>query len=49
VPTHHGPRSDTKQGACYKKDIEPNLTKGKTLVFTHGFSIHFKTIVPPRT
>ena len=39
---------DTKQGACYKKDIEPNLTKGKTLVFTHGFSIHFKTIVPPK-
>src|SRR5690348_2416463 len=39
---------DTKQGACYKKDIEPNLTNGKTLVFTHGFSIHFKTIVPPK-
>jgi len=39
---------DTKQGACYKKDIEPNLTAGKTLVFTHGFSIHFKTIVPPK-
>src|SRR5690348_9538306 len=39
---------DTKQGAAYKKDIEPNLTKGKTLVFTHGFSIHFKTVVPPK-
>src|SRR5712671_2960721 len=39
---------DTKQAACYKKDIEPNLTKGKTLVFSHGFSIHFKTIVPPK-
>src|ERR1700741_3900023 len=37
---------DTKQAACYEKDIEPNLTKGKTLVFSHGFSIHFKTIVP---
>ena len=24
---------DTKQAAAYKKDIEPNLTKGKTLVF----------------
>jgi ketol-acid reductoisomerase len=39
---------DTKQPAAYKKDIEPNLTKGKTLLFSHGFSIHFKTIVPPR-
>ena len=39
---------DTKQPAAYKKDIEPNLTKGKTLLFSHGFSIHFKTIVPPK-
>jgi ketol-acid reductoisomerase len=39
---------DTKQPAAYKKDIEPNLTKGKTLVFSHGFSIHYKTIVPPK-
>ena len=40
---------DTKQPAAYKKDIEPNLAPGKTLVFTHGFSIHYKTIVPPKT
>ncbi len=39
---------DTKQPSAYKKDIEPNLTKGKTLLFSHGFSIHFKTIVPPK-
>ena len=39
---------DTKQPAAYKKDIEPNLAKGKTLVFSHGFSIHFKTILPPK-
>ena len=39
---------DTKQASVYKKDIEPNLTKGKTLLFSHGFSIHFKTIVPPK-
>jgi len=39
---------DTKQPAAFKKDIEPNLTKGKTLLFSHGFSIHFKTIVPPK-
>jgi ketol-acid reductoisomerase len=39
---------DTKQPAAYKKDIAPNLTPGKTLLFSHGFSIHFKTIVPPK-
>jgi ketol-acid reductoisomerase len=38
---------DTKQPAAYRKDIEPNLSAGKTLLFSHGFSIHFKTIVPP--
>jgi ketol-acid reductoisomerase len=39
---------DTKQPKAYQKDIAPNLTKGKTLLFSHGFSIHFKTIVPPK-
>ena len=39
---------DTKQPKAYKKDIEPNLTRGKALLFSHGFSIHFKTIVPPK-
>src|SRR5471032_1552028 len=39
---------DTKQPAAYEKDIAPNLTKGKTLLFSHGFSIHFKTVVPPK-
>ena len=39
---------DTKQPAAYEKDIKPNLTKGKTLLFSHGFAIHFKTIVPPK-
>src|SRR5688572_2019482 len=38
---------DTKQAAAFEKDIRPNLKKGKTLLFSHGFSIHFKTIVPP--
>lgn len=38
---------DTKQPAAYEKDIAPNLTKGKTILFSHGFSIHFKTIIPP--
>ena len=39
---------DTKQPAAYQKDIQPNLTAGKTLLFSHGFAIHFKTIVPPK-
>lgn len=39
---------DTKQPAAYERDIKPNLTKGKTLLFSHGFAIHFKTIVPPK-
>src|SRR6266496_2693876 len=39
---------DTKQAAAYHKDIEPNLSAGKTLLFSHGFSIHFKTVVPPK-
>src|SRR5215469_386770 len=39
---------DTKQPGAYEKDIAPNLSKGKTLLFSHGFSIHFKTVVPPK-
>src|SRR6266513_2975020 len=39
---------DTKQPDVYLKDIAPNLSAGKTLLFSHGFSIHFKTVVPPK-
>jgi ketol-acid reductoisomerase len=39
---------DTKQPAVYQSDIAPNLARGKTLLFSHGFSIHFKTVVPPK-
>ena len=38
---------DTKIPAVYEKDIAPNLVKGKTLLFSHGFAIHFKTITVP--
>jgi len=38
---------DTKQPRAYEQDIAPNLSAGKTLLFSHGFSIHFKTVVPP--
>ena len=39
---------DTKQPAVYERDIAPNLAPGKTLLFSHGFSIHFKTIRAPK-
>jgi ketol-acid reductoisomerase len=39
---------DTKQAKAYAKDIAPNLAPGKALLFSHGFSIHFKTVVPPK-
>jgi ketol-acid reductoisomerase len=31
----------------YKREIEPNLKPGKYLAVAHGFSIHFKKIIPP--
>ena len=39
---------DLTIASVYEKDVEPNLTKGKTLLFSHGFAIHFKTVVPPK-
>jgi ketol-acid reductoisomerase len=39
---------DEKQAALYKSDIAPYLTEGKTLMFAHGFNIHFGCIVPPK-
>ncbi|HEY2857756.1 MAG TPA: ketol-acid reductoisomerase [Terracidiphilus sp.] len=39
---------DHVQGEIYKKDIEPNLAPGKTLMFAHGFNIHFGFITPPK-
>lgn len=39
--------NDEKQAKLYKNDIEPNLRKGMTLAFAHGFNIHFKQILPP--
>ncbi|HLD87002.1 MAG TPA: ketol-acid reductoisomerase, partial [Candidatus Nanoarchaeia archaeon] len=40
--------ADTAQKEVYKKSIEPNLSAGKSLVFSHGFNIHFKQIVPAK-
>jgi ketol-acid reductoisomerase len=38
---------DHVQGGSYKDDIAPHMTKGKTLMFAHGFNIHFNEIKPP--
>jgi len=37
---------DMKQADVYENDILPNLAKGKTLVFSHGLSVHFGLIKP---
>ena len=39
---------DMKQAEVYENDILPNLTKGKTLAFTHGLSIHYGLIEAPK-
>ena len=38
---------DNLQAQLYKTEIKDNLKKGKTLVFSHGFNIHYGQIVPP--
>jgi ketol-acid reductoisomerase len=39
--------SDHAQPKLYHDAIAPALGPGKTLLFAHGFSIHFKFVVPP--
>ncbi len=39
---------DELQASVYKKDIAPNLEENDTLMFAHGFNIHFGQIVPPK-
>jgi len=38
---------DTRQPKIYREEIAPGLRAGDTLMFAHGFSIHYETIVPP--
>jgi ketol-acid reductoisomerase len=38
---------DVGQKDLYEKEIAPYLTKGKTLMFSHGFNIRYGRIVPP--
>lgn len=38
---------DNLHPAVYRESIEKELSKGKTLMFAHGFNIHYGQIVPP--
>jgi ketol-acid reductoisomerase len=39
---------DDAQAKLYERDVKPNLLKGKTLIFSHGFNIHYGQIVPAK-
>lgn len=39
---------DEVQKKIYYNEIEENMMKGKALVFSHGFNIHFGQIIPPK-
>lgn len=38
---------DEVQTSVYRESVAPALGVGKTLVFAHGYNIHFGLIVPP--
>jgi ketol-acid reductoisomerase len=38
---------DHTQADLYNEAIAPHMTAGKTLMFAHGFNIHFQQIAPP--
>lgn len=38
---------DDVQATVYRGSIAPHMAQGKTLLFSHGFNIHFGQIVPP--
>ncbi len=37
---------DENIGAVYKENIEPNIKKGASLAFAHGFNIHYGQVIP---
>lgn len=39
---------DTGQKVLYERDIAPNLTLGKTVMFAHGFNVHYGQIAPAK-
>jgi ketol-acid reductoisomerase len=38
---------DQVQRELYEDHIEPGLSGGKTLMFAHGFNIHYRQVMPP--
>ncbi len=38
---------DLKIASIYEAEVAPHLRSGKTLLFSHGFAIHFQTVKPP--
>src|SRR5262249_32737811 len=38
---------DEKQRRVFDEHVRPNVKPGQSLVWAHGFNIHFKQIVPP--
>ena len=38
---------DTVIPSVFEKDVAPNLTAGKTILFSHGFAVHFDLIDAP--
>jgi ketol-acid reductoisomerase len=39
---------DHAQAAIYRQDIAPCMKAGRTLLFSHGFNIHYGQIIPPK-
>lgn len=39
---------DQTQKKLYEEDVKQHLTAGKSLVFAHGFNIHYGQVVPPK-
>src|SRR5216110_2844979 len=37
---------DEHIAAVYREEVEPNIKKGATLAFAHGFNIHYGQVVP---
>ena len=38
---------DHLQSRIYRESIQPHMNYGKTLMFAHGFNIHYQQILPP--
>lgn len=37
---------DTVQAELYEREVEPHLSPGSMLLFSHGFNVHYETIRP---